>query len=202
MSDDTNFDESALQAENLWLTQYDGKVERTLPASGLTIKDTIKQLVAAKPHQAHIIYHDQVLTYRESNGLACKLANALLGLGCGKGDRISIILPNIPETIISFMACYKTGMIAVGYNPRSTEAEIRSNVNNHRAGTIIVDQENADKIIKLMHQKETSIKKIVVLGYSEDSNEDQVYDFYRLINNEEDIEPDITVLPEDFALLL
>lgn len=202
MSDDANFDKRALQAEKLWLTQYGSGVERTLPVCDLTIKDTIKQLVAAKPHQAHIIYHDRVLTYQESNALACKLANALLKLGCGKGDRISIILPNVPEIIISFMACYKTGMIAVGYNPRSTEAEIRSNVSNHCAETVIVDQENAHKIIKLMQQKETAIKKIVVLGYNADSNEDHVYDFYQLINNEEDIEPDITVLPEDFAILL
>jgi len=202
MSNDTNFDESALQAEKLWLRQYDGGVERTLPTSELTIKDTIQQLVAANPHQAHIIYHDQVLTYQESNALACKLANALIKLGCSKGDRISIILPNIPEIIISFMACYKTGMIAVGFNPRSTEAEIRSNVNNHRAETVIVNRENADKIIKLMHQKETSIKKAIILGYSEDSNEDHIYDFYQLINNADDIEPNITVLPEDFAILL
>jgi len=202
MSGDANFDESALQEEKMWLTKYDGGVERTLPVCELTIKDTIQQLVAANPHQAHIIHHDQVLTYQESNALACKLANALIKLGCRKGDRISIILPNIPEIIISFMACYKTGMIAVGFNPRSTEAEIRSNVDNHRAETVIVNRENADKIIKLMNEKETSIKKAVVLGYSEDSNEDHVYDFYQLINNEEDIEPDITIFPEDFAILL
>ncbi len=202
MPNDTNFDESALQAEKLWLMQYDRQVKRTLPTSGLTIKDTIKQLVAANPHRAHIIYHGQVLTYQDSNALACKLANALIKMGCQKGDCISIILPNVPEIIISFMACYKTGMIAVGFNPRSTEAEIKSNLNNHRAKTVIVNQENADKIIKLMHKKETSVRKVIVLGNSENSNEEHVYGFYKLVNNEEDIEPDMSVLPEDIAILL
>lgn len=202
MPNDTNFDEKVQQAEQLWLEQYDYSVERTLPNPGLTLKDTIKQLVAANPHQPHIIFHDRVLTYCESNALACKLANALLKLGCEKGDCISIILPNVPEIVISFMACYKTGMIAVGYNPRSTETEIRDNLSSHRAETVIVDQENAHKIINLMHEQAISIKNIVVLGDGEAETTEHVYNFYQLVNGAEDSEPDVTVLPEDFAILL
>ncbi|HBQ27376.1 MAG TPA: hypothetical protein DD791_13365, partial [Syntrophomonas sp.] len=160
------------------------------------------RLVAANPHQAHIIYHDQVLTYQDSNAMACKLANALMGLGCRKGECISIILPNVPEIIISYMACYKTGMIAVGFNPRSTEAEIKNNLNNHRSSTVIVDQQNADKVIALMHKKESPIKTIIVLGNNKNDDEEHLYDFYKLIKNEEDIEPDIAITPEDIAILL
>ncbi len=40
-----------------------------------------------------------------------KLARALKNLGMKKGSRIAIFMPNIPETLISILACYKGGYI-------------------------------------------------------------------------------------------
>ena len=54
---------------------------------------------------------DQVLTYRALHEKVCRFANALKESGVGKGDRVAIYLPMIPELAITMMACARIGAI-------------------------------------------------------------------------------------------
>jgi acetyl-CoA synthetase len=41
----------------------------------------------------------------------CRAANALTGLGVGRGDRVAIYMPMIPETVVAMLACARLGAI-------------------------------------------------------------------------------------------
>ena len=47
----------------------------------------------------------QRISYRELHARVCRLANALRNLGIGKGDRVTIYLPMIPEAVVAMLAC-------------------------------------------------------------------------------------------------
>ena len=49
------------------------------------------------------------LTYSELKDEVSKAANALADLGVGKGDRVAIYLPMIPEAVITMLACARLG---------------------------------------------------------------------------------------------
>jgi long-chain acyl-CoA synthetase len=70
--------------------------------------------------QTYIYCNDLTYSYQETNHIAKKLANVLLELGVKKGDRVSLVLPNIPEFIFSAHAVMKTGAIIVPVNPLYT----------------------------------------------------------------------------------
>jgi acetyl-CoA synthetase len=53
----------------------------------------------------------QHITYRELHEQVCKLANVLRDKGIGKGDRVGIYLPMIPELAIAVLACARIGAI-------------------------------------------------------------------------------------------
>ena len=53
----------------------------------------------------------QKLTYRELHARTCKLANALRNLGVGKGDRVTIDLPMVPEAAVAMLACARIGAV-------------------------------------------------------------------------------------------
>ncbi|MGY1426218.1 acetate--CoA ligase [Lysobacter sp. A289] len=53
----------------------------------------------------------QNITYRELHQRVGKLANALRALGIGKGDRVTIYLPMIPEAAIAMLACARIGAV-------------------------------------------------------------------------------------------
>ncbi|PZN32241.1 MAG: acetate--CoA ligase [Proteobacteria bacterium] len=51
------------------------------------------------------------ITYRELHARVCQCANALKSLGVGKGDRVTIYLPMIPEAAVAMLACARIGAI-------------------------------------------------------------------------------------------
>jgi len=53
----------------------------------------------------------QRITYREMHARVCRLANALRNLGVGKGDRVAIYLPMIPEAAVAMLACARIGAV-------------------------------------------------------------------------------------------
>ena len=63
------------------------------------------------------------ISYRELHARVCKLANALRNLGVGKGDRVTIYLPMIPEAVVAMLACARIGAIHMvvfgGFAPNS-----------------------------------------------------------------------------------
>ncbi len=65
----------------------------------------------------------QRISYRDLHARTCKLANALRNLGVGKGDRVTIYLPMIPEAVVAMLACARIGAIHMvvfgGFSARS-----------------------------------------------------------------------------------
>ncbi|KAF1712446.1 acetate--CoA ligase [Pseudoxanthomonas kalamensis DSM 18571] len=51
------------------------------------------------------------VTYRELHERVCKLGNAMRSLGIGKGDRVTIYLPMIPDAAVAMLACARIGAI-------------------------------------------------------------------------------------------
>jgi acetyl-CoA synthetase len=49
------------------------------------------------------------LTYAELKDEVCQAANALTDLGVGRGDRVAIYLPMIPEVVVAMLACARIG---------------------------------------------------------------------------------------------
>ena len=54
---------------------------------------------------------DLHITYRELHQRVCRMANVLKGLGAGRGDRITLYMPMIPEAAVAMLACARIGAI-------------------------------------------------------------------------------------------
>jgi acyl-CoA synthetase (AMP-forming)/AMP-acid ligase II len=66
----------------------------------------------------------RAVTYAELEQRSNRLANALLGLGLKRGDRVGIYLPNRPEIVEVELACYKAGLIKAPFNARLSPNEV------------------------------------------------------------------------------
>jgi acetyl-CoA synthetase len=51
----------------------------------------------------------RTVTYNDLHRMVCQAANALTGLGVGRGDRVAIYLPMIPEAAVAMLACARIG---------------------------------------------------------------------------------------------
>ena len=80
------------------------------------------------------------MTFREYNERSCRLANALLGLGLRKGDRICVLSYNCLEFMEIYAATAKAGIVAVPINWRISPDDIKYVVNNSDARALIVGE--------------------------------------------------------------
>jgi acetyl-CoA synthetase len=71
---------------------------------------------------------DKTITYQELHDAVCRLANGLKQRGVGKGDRVCIYMPMIPEAAFAMLACMRIGAIHSvvfgGFSPQSLEDRI------------------------------------------------------------------------------
>jgi len=101
----------------------------------------------------------RVITYRDLLEEVSRLANALRGLGVGKGDRVNIYLGMVPELPIAMLACARIGAPhSVVFGGFSAEA-LRDRINDAEAkvlitadgawrrGTVVPLKNNADAAV-------------------------------------------------------
>jgi acyl-CoA synthetase (AMP-forming)/AMP-acid ligase II len=86
------------------------------------------------------------LTFRDWNQRSCRLANALIGLGLKKGDRIAILAYNCLEWMEIYAAVAKAGLIFVPINFRLVGSEIQYIVENSEARAVIVQDDLLDRL--------------------------------------------------------
>ena len=73
---------------------------------------------AAERHRLALNWEDEsgetrALSYWDLAQAANRLSNALAALGVARGDRVALILPQRPETVVAYLACFQMGAIAV-----------------------------------------------------------------------------------------
>jgi acyl-CoA synthetase (AMP-forming)/AMP-acid ligase II len=84
---------------------------------------------------------ERAMTFREWYARACRLANALLGMGLAKGDRVCVLAYNCVEWLEIYAATALAGVVAVPINFRLVGPEIKYIVENCEARALIVQDE-------------------------------------------------------------
>jgi len=81
---------------------------------------------------------EREMTFLEWDRRACRLANALIGLGLAKGDRVAVLAYNCVEWMEIYAAAAKAGVIAVPINFRLVPDEVAFIVQDSDARAVIV----------------------------------------------------------------
>ena len=89
------------------------------------------------PERKAVIFQNYTLTYRQLRERAETFAAALRLQGVQNGDRVAVMLPNIPQTVIAFWGVLKAGAVAVMTNPLYMEKELTHHFNDSQARVLI-----------------------------------------------------------------
>ena len=97
----------------------------------------------------------RTLTYRELFVEVCRFANALLAKGIGKGDRVIIYMPMVPEAAIAMLACARIGAIHSVVFAGFSSSSLADRIQDCQAKAILTADGN------YRGNKKISIKEIV-----------------------------------------
>lgn len=144
-----------------------------------------------------ILFKDQVITFRQLDSRSNRLANALLGLGLSKGDRVAVQAWNRPELIELECALYKAGLVKVALNARLAPQEVVDTLDNAQASVLILDPAHVGLVASIFSQTQ-NIKHVFVVGSQAMNGWGDYEDF---IARGADMNPDVAVTDDDLAVL-
>ena len=144
-----------------WFKSYDPGVPQTLePYPKKTLLDIIDETTKEKPDHTMMIFMGNYLSYAQMQEDSDAFAAALADMGVKKGDRVAVMLPNIPQFVVAQIGAWRLGAIVSGINPLYTEHELTHTLNECGA-EVAVTLTAFYKPLKNV-QKRTKVKKIIV----------------------------------------
>ena len=132
-------------------------------------------------------------TFEQLTRLSNRLANVLGEKGVSRGDRVGIILPQRPETVISHLAIYKLGAIALPLSVLFGPDAVGYRLNDSGTRVVITDTEHLD----LLESIRTDLPHLEsIIDCDSDSG------FWNQIDNASDQFTPVETLAEDPAYLV
>jgi long-chain acyl-CoA synthetase len=97
----------------------------------------IRKWAKEKPGAPALIHEGREIPYDELDRASNRVANGLARLGIAPGDRVAIMLPNIPEFAYAFFAILKIGAVAVPFNTMYKGGEVAHILRDSGAKAIV-----------------------------------------------------------------
>ena len=125
-------------------TDLDKNKANYVPLSPLSF---LARCANAFPSRTSVIYEKQQFTWRETQARCHSLASALAKRGVGKGDTVSVMLPNVPPALEVTFGVPMTGAVLNALNIRLDAPSIVFILEHAETKVLIVDTEYA-KVVK------------------------------------------------------
>lgn len=109
-----------------WRDHYPAGVPAHLDYPREPLSWLLEQAAAKYPQRVACRYYSQRITYDELLGRARRLASFLLKEGLQPGDRVAVLLPNVPEYLVTLFGTWMAGGVVVALSPLMVGDEVRS----------------------------------------------------------------------------
>ena len=144
-----------------WLQHYDPGVPPTLePYPDETLVDALKRCAREHPDAIALRFEGATTTFAELLRESEAFGRALEGLGVKPGDRVALVLPNVPQFVVAQFGAWFAGAIVAPINFTYPDDEIAAMISRCSATTAVVLSMQYERIKSI--QPRTSLQRIVV----------------------------------------
>jgi long-chain acyl-CoA synthetase len=120
-----------------WFKSYGKHTPHTFPIPRQPMHKFLEASAEMVPNRTATIFYGTRTSYQKLDRRVNQFAHALHGLGVEPGDRVMIILPNIPQLIIAYYATLKIGGVVVLSNPEADAPTILEQLEQTRAKVLV-----------------------------------------------------------------
>jgi long-chain acyl-CoA synthetase len=154
-----------------------------------------------------LVYEGERATFESFSRAVLTLAHEMQAQGVRKGDRVAVIMRNLPEWPVAFFAAAVAGAIVTPLNAWWTGAELQYGLMNSGSKLVIVDAERYERIVG--HLSECTALERIYVSRSNDEIADprvrRLESVIGVVNDwgqlSEQPMPDVKIEPEDDATI-
>ncbi len=143
-----------------WLKSYASGVSPSLQYESITLSEVLARTAAKHPDKTALIFLDVKITYKQLNDMVNSFANALIDMGVKPGDKVAMLMPNMPQIVIASYGAWRAGAVVVMNNPLYTDHELEHQLNNSESTVLVTLDLLGPRMIAL--RPKTPVKKIVI----------------------------------------
>jgi long-chain acyl-CoA synthetase len=107
-----------------WVAHYQAGVPPHLDYPPEPVHWLLEEAARRLPSRIACRYYDQQLTYEQLLAQARRMAGALRRRGLQPGDRVALLLPNVPEYLVALFGTWMAGGVTVPLNPLMVAEEV------------------------------------------------------------------------------
>lgn len=149
--------------ERPWLKSYPQGVQGDVEIPQKSLVQNFDEATKRWKNRTAIIFYGKKITYQELRENVDRFANALSNLGIKKGDVLAFLLLNSPEHIIAFYGAIKLGAIVTPVSPVYASNEIKYQIEDSGAETIICQ----DILYEAVEKTGLKFKNVILTNISE-----------------------------------
>ena len=150
-----------MTAERVWLESYPEGVPTDIDASEYeSLVGLMAESFAKYAQRTAYSFMGQDISYEETDVKSQSLAAYFQSLGLQKGDRVAIMMPNVPQYPVAVAAILRAGLVVVNVNPLYTPRELEHQLTDSGAKAIVIIENFAITLQKCI--KQTQVKHIVM----------------------------------------
>lgn len=127
-----------------------------------TLIENLKTSYLRFPDKPAIVHNGVTLSYNSLWTKACGLANMLVQIGVKKGDRVSLLLENSAEYVISYYGVLMSGAAVIGLNTAAKSRDL-SNWIGHSGSEVLIASAKHPEINQVIDMVDISGEQLILI---------------------------------------
>lgn len=145
--------------ERIWHGSYPPGVPREIDFEEITMPEILTRTAGRFPRLTALVFMGKRISYRELEASVNRFANALTAIGVKAGDKVGLLLPNMPQFVIASYAAMRIGAVPVMNDPLSTEEELTRQCNDSDSKVLITLDLLFPRVLEV--KEKTGIRSII-----------------------------------------
>ncbi len=170
----------------------------------LNLATMLAETSKRKPDSTALIFDDFKMTYRQLDTASNQFANALVKVGLQPGQKVALMLPNIPQFVICFYGIAKAGAAIVPLNVLLKAPEVQYHLQDSDAVMLIAWEGFTSEAVGGYQQAETCSSLVIVNAPGSQAMPDAegTTSFNKLMTNASATFEMVPTMPDDTAVIL
>ena len=120
-----------------WWRHFEGRELPDIHFRTMPLTEVLNDAARQHGKRKAVVFQNLTWNYAELKDKAEAFAASLRARGVRPGDRVAVMLPNIPQTVVAFWGVLKAGAVAVMTNPLYMEKELTHHFEDSQARVLI-----------------------------------------------------------------